>query len=75
MVRQAQKAEREKTKEKTKELKRSKKIMVAGITQLIVPRTKELRNDYDAFKNEITEQHKQFFAALEEMQNSITAFK
>lgn len=75
MVRQAQKAEREKTKEKTKELKRSKKIMVAGITQLIVPRTKELRNDYDAFKNEITEQHKQFLAALEEMQTSITAFK
>lgn len=75
MVRQAQKAEREKTKEKTKELKRSKKIMVAGITQLIVPRTKELRNDYDAFKNEITEQHKQFLEALEEMQTSITAFK
>jgi len=75
MVRQAQKAEREKTKEKTKELKRSKKIMIAGITQLVVPKTKDLRTDFDAFKNEITEQHKQFLAALEEMQKSITSFK
>jgi len=75
MVRQAQKAEREKAKDKIKELKRSKKIMIAGITQLVVPKTKELRTDFDAFKNEITEQHKQFLAALEEMQKSITTFK